>query len=87
MVELAAVVVPHVRIQPASKVKVQIFLNVLILEQASQLQRQEALLREQADRLQALRSFDRESEIAGGVFISYSHDDGDVVESLTRRFD
>jgi hypothetical protein len=55
------------------------------VEQASQLERQEAQLRQQAIRLRELAEFDRQSDIAGGVFISYSHNDKDVVDVLANR--
>jgi hypothetical protein len=58
-----------------------------LLEQASQLENQEAQLRQQAIRLRELAEFNRQSNIVGGVFISYSHDDNDIVDALTRRLD
>jgi hypothetical protein len=61
--------------------------GVQMLKQASQLQQQEALLRRQAIRLDELAEFDRRASIVGGVFISYSHDDKDVVDVLRRRLD
>jgi hypothetical protein len=57
-----------------------------LLRQASLLQAQERLLREQADRLRELVEFDARSTTAGGVFISYSHYDKDVVDALAIRF-
>ena len=51
-----------------------------ILQQADQ-------LREQAARLHELALFEQKSETVGGVFISYSHRDGDVVDALARRFE
>jgi hypothetical protein len=59
--------------------------EVQLLEQASQLGKQQAQLREQAIRLRQLAEFDRQSSITGGVFISYSHDDKDVVDVLANR--
>jgi hypothetical protein len=58
-----------------------------LIEQAWQLEKQEAQLRQQAIRLRELAEFDRQSNIVGGVFISYSHDDMDIVDALTRRLD
>jgi hypothetical protein len=55
------------------------------VEQASQLEKQEAQLRQQAIRLRELAEFDRQSNISGGVFISYSHDDKDIVDALAHR--
>jgi hypothetical protein len=58
-----------------------------LIEQAWQLEKQEAQLRQQRIRLRELAEFDRQSNIVGGVFISYSHDDMDIVDALTRRLD
>jgi hypothetical protein len=59
--------------------------DVQLLEQASRLQEQEDQLRQQAIRLRDLAEFDQQSNMAGGVFISYSHDDKDVIETLAYR--
>ncbi|MGY1671518.1 toll/interleukin-1 receptor domain-containing protein [Geodermatophilus sp. SYSU D00710] len=56
-------------------------------QQAARLQRQEFQLQQQAQRLQELAAFDQEAERTGGVFVSYSHADSDVVDALTARFD
>jgi hypothetical protein len=54
--------------------------------QTAQLEKQQAQLRQQAIRLRELADFQLRSDIAGGVFISYSHEDKDVVDALTDRF-
>jgi hypothetical protein len=70
----------HVELQTALRNR-----ELQLLEQASQLEKQEAQLRQQAIRLSELAEFDRQSDITGGVFISYSHDDKDVVDALAHR--
>jgi hypothetical protein len=56
-------------------------------EQSARLEQQDVQLQQQTLRLEELAAFDREAEVKGGVFISYSHADRDVVDALTARFE
>jgi hypothetical protein len=47
----------------------------------------EAELREKAARLQELADFNERASKSGGIFISYSHNDKDVVDALADRLE
>jgi hypothetical protein len=55
-------------------------------EQTAQLQQLQYKVREQTLRIRELAAFEEQSASSGGVFISYSHSDRDVVDKLTNRF-
>ena len=61
--------------------------GVQLRQQLSVLHQQQGQLREQAARLEELAQFERQSTAVGGVFVSYSHSDNDVVDGLTARFE
>jgi transcriptional regulator with XRE-family HTH domain len=61
--------------------------EVELLEQAAELRQREDELRTEVARLRDLADFDSKSDTAGGIFVSYSHVDADVVDAIAGRFE